>query len=90
MLEDQIQRCFLYSERTQEAKKLQQGMGGNCSPPAGKKHRECVEMKELMDGLRLDLEGKVAREGTFDEVFATDDPRVRGFYDYNFAPGGHP
>lgn len=36
------------------------------------------------------LEGQVAREGTFDHVFATDDPRIRGFYDYNFAPGGPP
>jgi phospholipid/cholesterol/gamma-HCH transport system ATP-binding protein len=33
------------------------------------------------------LDGQVARIGTFDEVFATDEPRVRGFYDYNFAPG---
>jgi phospholipid/cholesterol/gamma-HCH transport system ATP-binding protein len=38
----------------------------------------------------LMLEGQVARLGSFDEVFATDDPRVRGFYDYNFAPGGPP
>jgi len=29
-------------------------------------------------------EGCFIREGDFDEVFATDDPRVRDFYNYNF------
>jgi phospholipid/cholesterol/gamma-HCH transport system ATP-binding protein len=31
------------------------------------------------------LDGQFQREGTFDEVFATQDRRVRNFYDYNFA-----
>jgi phospholipid/cholesterol/gamma-HCH transport system ATP-binding protein len=30
------------------------------------------------------LEGVMLRVGTFDEVFASDDPRIAGFYDYNF------
>ena len=30
-------------------------------------------------------EGKFLREGSFDEVFHTDDPRVRDFYNYNFT-----
>ena len=30
------------------------------------------------------LEGKFARVGSFKEVFATDDDRVKSFYDYNF------
>lgn len=29
-------------------------------------------------------DGAVLRQGTFDEVFDTDDARVRSFYDYNF------
>jgi len=31
------------------------------------------------------LDGEFQREGVFDEVFATQDPRVRDFYDYNFT-----
>ena len=31
------------------------------------------------------LDGQFQREGVFDEVFATQDPRVRDFYDYNFT-----
>ena len=30
------------------------------------------------------LDGQFKRQGTFDEVFNTDDERVRHFYDYNF------
>lgn len=30
------------------------------------------------------LNGKIARLGTFDEVFDTDEPDIRGFYNYNF------
>ena len=29
-------------------------------------------------------EGKFIRQGSFEEVFHTDDPRVRNFYNYNF------
>jgi phospholipid/cholesterol/gamma-HCH transport system ATP-binding protein len=31
------------------------------------------------------LDGEFQREGEFKEVFATQDPRVRDFYDYNFT-----
>jgi phospholipid/cholesterol/gamma-HCH transport system ATP-binding protein len=30
------------------------------------------------------LDGQFQRVGTFDEVFATEDIRVKPFYDYNF------
>lgn len=30
------------------------------------------------------LDGKFERQGTFDEVFDTQDPRVKPFFDYNF------
>lgn len=30
-------------------------------------------------------EGKVLVSGTFDQVFSTADPRLKGFYDYNFT-----
>lgn len=29
-------------------------------------------------------EGKALRQGSFQEVFQSDDPRIKGFYDYNF------
>ena len=34
-------------------------------------------------------EGCFVREGDFDDVFATDDPKVRGFYNYNFISTGN-
>ena len=37
------------------------------------------------DRIAMLLEGQFQREGTFDEVFATDDIRVKPFYDYNFT-----
>jgi len=30
------------------------------------------------------VDGRISREGSFDDVFDTDDENVRGFYDYNF------
>jgi phospholipid/cholesterol/gamma-HCH transport system ATP-binding protein len=30
------------------------------------------------------LDGQFQRQGTFEEVFNTDDVRVKSFYDYNF------
>ncbi len=30
------------------------------------------------------VEGKISRQGSFDEIFNTDDPDIRGFYNYNF------
>lgn len=35
------------------------------------------------DRVAMLLEGRVHRQGTFDEVFAAPDPRIREFYDYN-------
>lgn len=37
------------------------------------------------DRVAMLLDGRIARIGTFEEVFDTDDPQVRGFYDYNFT-----
>jgi phospholipid/cholesterol/gamma-HCH transport system ATP-binding protein len=34
-------------------------------------------------------EGCFVREGDFDDVFATDDPKVLGFYNYNFISTGN-
>jgi len=31
--------------------------------------------------------GEVIGQGTFDELFSSDDPRIRSFYDYNFLSG---
>lgn len=36
------------------------------------------------DRVAVLLDGQFQRQGTFDEVFDTDDARVRSFYDYNF------
>jgi phospholipid/cholesterol/gamma-HCH transport system ATP-binding protein len=30
------------------------------------------------------IDGKFVRQGKFEEVFDTDDERIKGFYDYNF------
>jgi len=40
--------------------------------------------KSTGDRVAMLLDGKFEREGTFDEVFDTDDPRVKPFFDYNF------
>ncbi|GAB3538230.1 ABC transporter ATP-binding protein [Pontibacter brevis] len=37
------------------------------------------------DRLVMLLDGEFKREGTFEEVFATDDERVQAFYNYNFS-----
>ena len=36
------------------------------------------------DRVAMLLDGRFERQGTFDEVFSTDDVRVKAFYDYNF------
>jgi phospholipid/cholesterol/gamma-HCH transport system ATP-binding protein len=41
--------------------------------------------KETGDRLAILLDGKFFKQGTFDEVFADKDERVRSFYDYNFT-----
>jgi len=40
--------------------------------------------KKTGDRLLMLIDGKFVRQGDFDEVFDTDDERVKGFYDYNF------
>jgi phospholipid/cholesterol/gamma-HCH transport system ATP-binding protein len=40
--------------------------------------------KSTGDRIVMLLEGRFQREGSFDEVFDTDDERVKTFYDYNF------
>lgn len=42
----------------------------------------CAKM--VGDRMVMLLDGKFERQGTFDEIFDTDDVRVRPFYDYNF------
>jgi phospholipid/cholesterol/gamma-HCH transport system ATP-binding protein len=41
--------------------------------------------KETGDRLAILLDGKFFKQGTFAEVFADQDERVRSFYDYNFT-----
>lgn len=40
--------------------------------------------KATGDRLAVLLDGRFAREGTFDDVFASEDERLKSFYDYNF------
>lgn len=40
--------------------------------------------KAVGDRVAMLLDGRFERQGTFEEVFATDDQRVKPFYDYNF------
>lgn len=42
----------------------------------------CAKM--VADRIVMLLDGKFERQGTFDEIFDTDDVRVKPFYDYNF------
>jgi len=42
----------------------------------------CAKM--IADRMVMLLDGRFERQGTFDEIFDTDDERVRPFYDYNF------
>ncbi|OOQ59205.1 ABC transporter ATP-binding protein [Mucilaginibacter pedocola] len=41
--------------------------------------------KQTGDRVAMLLDGQFQRVGTFEEVFATDDKRVKPFYDYNFT-----
>lgn len=36
------------------------------------------------DKIAMMLDGKFIKQGSFEEVFATDDERIQSFYDYNF------
>jgi phospholipid/cholesterol/gamma-HCH transport system ATP-binding protein len=40
--------------------------------------------KATGDRIVMLLDGQFQRQGTFEEVFNTDDVRVKSFYDYNF------
>jgi len=40
--------------------------------------------KEVGDRIVMLLDGKFERQGSFDEIFDTDDARVKAFYNYNF------
>ena len=40
--------------------------------------------KSIGDRIAMLLEGQFQREGTFDQVFDTNDSRVKPFFDYNF------
>ncbi|MCE7070287.1 MULTISPECIES: ABC transporter ATP-binding protein [Dyadobacter] len=40
--------------------------------------------RETGDRIAMLLDGKFLRQGTFEEVFATDEERIKSFYDYNF------
>ena len=42
----------------------------------------CAKM--VGDRMVMLLDGKFERQGTFEEIFDTEDPRVKPFYDYNF------
>ena len=37
------------------------------------------------DKLAMLLDGKFVKQGTFEEVFSSDDERIKSFYDYNFT-----
>jgi phospholipid/cholesterol/gamma-HCH transport system ATP-binding protein len=42
------------------------------------------------DRVAMLLDGEMLRTGSFDEVFDSDDPRITGFYNYNFTRQEHP
>ena len=46
--------------------------------------------RQTGDRIAMLVDGRIERIGGFEEVFDTDDPRVRGFYDYNFTTPGAP
>lgn len=41
--------------------------------------------RQTGDRVIMLMDGKFLREGDFEEVFETDDKRIKGFYDYNFT-----
>nr|WP_211093048.1 ATP-binding cassette domain-containing protein [Chitinophaga polysaccharea] len=40
--------------------------------------------RSIGDRIVMLADGKFLKQGSFDEVFSTDDSRIRAFYDYNF------
>ncbi|HEV8273905.1 MAG TPA: ATP-binding cassette domain-containing protein [Chitinophagaceae bacterium] len=45
---------------------------------------DLVCAKQTGDKIFMLVDGKFVRHGGFEEVFETDDERIKGFYDYNF------
>jgi phospholipid/cholesterol/gamma-HCH transport system ATP-binding protein len=45
---------------------------------------DLVCAKQTGDRVAMLLEGKFLAQGTFEEVFSTDNASVKTFYDYNF------
>ena len=45
---------------------------------------DLVCAKQTGDKIFMLVDGKFVRHGDFEEVFDTDDERIKGFYDYNF------
>ena len=43
--------------------------------------------KETGDTMAMMLDGKFVKQGSFEEVFTTDDERIKSFFDYNFIQG---
>jgi phospholipid/cholesterol/gamma-HCH transport system ATP-binding protein len=41
--------------------------------------------KTTGDKVAILMEGQFIKQGTFEEVFDTEDPKIRAFYDYNFT-----
>jgi phospholipid/cholesterol/gamma-HCH transport system ATP-binding protein len=41
--------------------------------------------RQTGDKILMLIDGKFIREGDFEEVFETEDERIKGFYDYNFT-----
>ena len=41
--------------------------------------------RHTADRVAMLLDGRVLRIGSFDDVFDTDDPRIKSFHDYNFT-----
>jgi phospholipid/cholesterol/gamma-HCH transport system ATP-binding protein len=45
---------------------------------------DLVCAKQTGDKIFMLVDGKFIKQGDFEEVFETDDERIKGFYDYNF------
>lgn len=43
--------------------------------------------KETGDTMAMMLDGKFVKQGSFEEVFTSDDERIKSFFDYNFIQG---
>lgn len=41
--------------------------------------------RDTADRVAILLDGNFAKDGTFDEVFSSDDERIKSFYNYNFT-----